>query len=698
MPEIGFEASSTDEEPVAHGGSAAREVVDLRDLDALDAELTGSKAAALARAAAAGLDVLPGVVLTTEFSRQIDAGASLSDHAALVQVFARVNGEGRSLVARSSSVLEDTGASSMAGQFESVVGIRTYSEFVEAVRRVLDSRSRRDAAGTPIAVLVQPLIMPRYGGVLFGVDPVSGRTDRRVVSAVDGAPERLVSGEVNGSRYVLDEKADVVAFSLADGPELPQAHLRQLVALSDTVAHIFGGPQDVEWAIEADGRVMLLQSRPVTTEISGVPVGPIYGPGPVAETFPSPLTELEQDLWVPPLRDAVREAVLLAGTVTRRDLKTTAVVVTVAGHVAIDLRLAGVVTKKRGLLELLNPVAAVRRLGSAWRIGRLRAAIPELAERLVDRVDAELATVPALADLTNRQLIALLHRGYMALRALHGHEILMGLLVGSGTNRMTGASVALRVLAEARQEGLTDQQIVERSPVVLALTAPRIAPRPQLPERSFAAHVETAASPDSDNGILREALRLRVRWIQELTGRAAWELGVRLSETGDLVEPDMIRHMSLDHLDAVFTKRAVVVPALVQTHLHDFGAPLPVSFRLSDRGKVIPEQSDEVGGGRGAGGGSGRGRVTGNTHDPPPGSVLVTTKLTPDLATLLPRLNGVVVETGSVLSHFAILAREAGVAMVVGYANATTSLPEGADVIVDGGTGRVTLLDEEVHQ
>ena len=206
-------------------------------------------------------------------------------------------------------------------------------------------------------------------------------------------------------------------------------------------------------------------------------------------------------------------------------------------------------------------------------------------------------------------------------------------------------------------------------------------------------HLGRDAESGNDNGILREALRLRVRWMQELSGRAAWELGVRLSEAGDLVEPEMIRHMTLEHVEAVFTKRAVVVPALVQTHLHQFGAPLPARFQLSDRGKVLPVRDDrEIGGGTGAGGGTGRGIVTYDAVDPPSGSVLVTTTLAPGLGPLLTRLKGIVAETGSVLSHLAILAREAGVPTVVGHANAVRDLPEGAEVIVDGDTGRVTLV------
>jgi pyruvate,water dikinase len=514
---------------------------------------------------------------------------------------------------------------------------------------------------------------------------------------VRGGPERLVSGEVNGSRYVLDpSSAKVLDFDANDGPALDNTDLRRLLTLSERVASVFGGPQDVEWAIAADKQLWLLQSRPVTTEVRGVPRGPVYGPGPVAETFPSPLTELEEDLWVPPLREAVREAVLLAGAATQAEVDASDLVITVDGHVAIDLRLAGEIKPKRSILQIINPIPAMRRLRGAWRVGRLRAALPRLAENLIDRTDADLEAVPPLTELTSRQLIALLHRSRAILRALHAHEIMIGTLSDTGGNRMTGASVALRVLAEARQDGLSDKEILARSPTVLALTAPRVAPDPELPAEATALHVTTSCQSCSDAGIVREALRLRVRWVQEVSGRAAWELGVRLAADGDLTEPELIRHMNLEHVESVATKRAVVVPKLVSVHEHVFGEPLPAWFQLSDLGKPIRAQcASEVGGGTGAGGGTGSGPVTYDGDEPPTGSVLVTTTLSPGLGPLLTRLEGIVAETGSVLSHLAILAREAGVPTVVGYAGAMEDLPEGAVVFVDGDGGRVTIEDKE---
>jgi pyruvate,water dikinase len=671
-------------------------LVELHDEAALDVTLTGGKAASLARAAGAGLDTLPGVVLTTAFSDAFDAGAQIDSHPAVREAFARASGDQQPLVARSSSVVEDTSDSSMAGQFESVIDIRGFDAFTVAVKRVLTSRARAGAEQEPIAVLVQPLLEPRYGGVMFGIDPVTGRSDCRVISAVHGAPEQLVSGEVRGSRYLLGTDAKVLEFDANDGPQLNRVQLRRLVALSQSVAGVFGGPQDVEWAIADDDTVWLLQSRPITTEVRGAPHGPIYGPGPVAETFPEPLMELENDLWIPPLRDAVREAVTLTGAATQARIDASEIVVSVDGHVAIDLALAGEIQPKRGLLHALNPIPAVHRLRGAWRVGRLRTALPRLSEELLDRVDADLEAVPALADLTSRQLIALLHRSRAILRALHAHEILMGMLTDTGRNRMTGASVALRVLVEARQDGLTDEEILARSPIVLALTAPRVAPAAVLPADASAIHLGSDEDNTNDNGILREALRLRVRWVQELSGRAAWDLGERLTALGQLTEPELIRHMTLEHVEAVATKRAVVIPALVNTHTHRFGSPLPAAFQLSELGKTVRVQmAAEVGGGTGAGGGVGTGPVTYDADNPAAGSVLVTTTLAPGLAPLLTRLNGIVAETGSVLSHLAILAREAGVATVVGYAGAMDDLPEGAVVRVDGENGQVTVRKEQ---
>ena len=74
--------------------------------------------------------------------------------------------------------------------------------------------------------------------------------------------------------------------------------------------------------------------------------------------------------------------------------------------------------------------------------------------------------------------------------------------------------------------------------------------------------------------------------------------------------------------------------------------------------------------------------------------MLVVRTLDPGLAPLLPGLGGLVAETGSVLSHLAILAREYGVPTVVGLAGAAEQLvTDGTWVVVDGTTGEVSALE-----
>lgn len=59
-------------------------------------------------------------------------------------------------------------------------------------------------------MLIQPMVEPTVAGVYFGVDPVSGRSDRRVVTTVRGQPDKLVSGKVDGSRWLVDPHGAVL--------------------------------------------------------------------------------------------------------------------------------------------------------------------------------------------------------------------------------------------------------------------------------------------------------------------------------------------------------------------------------------------------------------------------------------------------------------------------------------------------------
>jgi pyruvate,water dikinase len=74
------------------------------------------------------------------------------------------------------------------------------------------------------------------------------------------------------------------------------------------------------------------------------------------------------------------------------------------------------------------------------------------------------------------------------------------------------------------------------------------------------------------------------------------------------------------------------------------------------------------------------------------GDVLVARTTTPAWTPLFPALAALVTETGGVLSHAAVVAREYGLPAVVGAAGATDAIPDGSRIRVDGGTGTVTIL------
>jgi pyruvate,water dikinase len=75
-----------------------------------------------------------------------------------------------------------------------------------------------------------------------------------------------------------------------------------------------------------------------------------------------------------------------------------------------------------------------------------------------------------------------------------------------------------------------------------------------------------------------------------------------------------------------------------------------------------------------------------------PGDVLVTRVAGPALGHVLSRVSGVVTERGGSTSHFASLARERGIPMVLGVADATRRIPDGAQVAVDGVAGIVRWM------
>jgi pyruvate,water dikinase len=664
--------------------SDAPHVLALHDERASDLQLSGAKAANLATALRAGLPVYPGFVVTTLGTSSLQGPVPSGP---LHDAWRVLSEDGRRpLAVRSSSVVEDSTTSSMAGRFVSILDVSGWSRFVAAVDEVVASAASTEIADAPMAVLVQPMGDARVGGVLFGLDPLTGDRRHLRASVTDGLPEEIVSGRVTGSQLVLTRRGRLRSVSGPVPVSLRSRHRRRLASLARRTERLFGGPQDLEWLIDRDGVVRLLQSRPITAAALPPQGSHPLGPGPVAETFPNALHPLERDLWEPALELGIREALRISGAVSRRALAER-FVVDIGGRVAVDLEALGVVDPPSSLLRHLDPRPPYRHLRAAWRIGRLARALPGIVHDLVAEVDGHLGAVPSLDQLGDLQLLGVLDNASQTLAALHAHEVLAGFFLDERTSSTTGAAVALGALSRGRADGWTDEEILERSPVVLALLPPEIAGDRRLPATPLPHRMPTGEG-DDPMAVAREVLRMRVRWTHELMARTAEELGARAARRGLLREAHDVRDVSLAQL------RELVVAldtGVVHPDADAEPPPLPASFRLAADGTIVPDLA--VGDGPlGVSPGRALGEVT---HDPDDaaGRVLVVPSLDPALAGVLSVVAALVSETGSPLSHLAILAREQRVPVVVGVAAGAAELLPGATVLVDGAAGTVEVQE-----
>jgi pyruvate,water dikinase len=140
-----------------------------------------------------------------------------------------------------------------------------------------------------MGVAVQRMVDAAVSGVMFTCNPVSGDPSTIAVNASWGLGLAVVEGEVTPDEYRLSKVTGEVLqrtvgrkhLEYTAGPKgavrrdvpddrieapcLDDAQLEVLVEMARRVEGHFGSPQDIEWAIDREGGLFLLQSRPVTT-------------------------------------------------------------------------------------------------------------------------------------------------------------------------------------------------------------------------------------------------------------------------------------------------------------------------------------------------------------------------------------------------------------------------------------------------
>lgn len=206
--------------------------------------------------------------------------------------------EGVGLAVRSSAIGEDTIGTSFAGLYESELNVHpdnlleTYLE-IAASKYTPQAMVYRHQHGlrdvdTEMAVGCMAMIDAVAGGVAYTSDPQDA-TDRRIrISAAVGLPKAVVDGRFDADLFVVDRDRRAVvqrrivsqktAFVLRPGegilrqdvpPDVadrPVLTDDQVLAIADIASRLedhFQTPQDVEWAVLADGRIVVLQARPM---------------------------------------------------------------------------------------------------------------------------------------------------------------------------------------------------------------------------------------------------------------------------------------------------------------------------------------------------------------------------------------------------------------------------------------------------
>ena len=309
-----------------------------------DAALVGGKAAGLARLIAKGFRVPPGLCVTTqayhdalqaggldaldrwnrigrapegqreallENCRKIVASLVLTQDlldpldtalTRLEEELATRDGPAGGLLwaVRSSASDEDAEDATSAGIYRTVLGVprgsiaatilECWASQWTPLAFTYRERAPKSAPAPAMAVILQPLLVPRAAGVAYSRHPVSGRADHIMINAVLGLAEPLVSGLMRPDHYVVEignEPASLTViqrditekttarvaepWGLADRslPErdrnksaLDEEDVLELARLVRAVECAIGKPVDVEWASNAEG-LWLLQARPI---------------------------------------------------------------------------------------------------------------------------------------------------------------------------------------------------------------------------------------------------------------------------------------------------------------------------------------------------------------------------------------------------------------------------------------------------
>lgn len=203
------------------------------------------------------------------------------------------------LALRSSAVGEDALGASFAGQYRSELNVSpddvldTWREIVASKYGVtaMTYRHNRGIPDDDVAMCVGGLVMvdALAGGVAYSRNPLDLRDNTAVINAVIGLPKAVVDGSWTPDVFVVsrDMPPRIARRDIARKPgrfvcdpaegvrlqELPEDEQTRPSIADDLAVEIaglaagfevyYGEPQDIEWALDPEGHLIILQSRPL---------------------------------------------------------------------------------------------------------------------------------------------------------------------------------------------------------------------------------------------------------------------------------------------------------------------------------------------------------------------------------------------------------------------------------------------------
>lgn len=252
---------------------------------------------------------------------------------------------------------------------------------------------------------------------------------------------------------------------------------------------------------------------------------------------------------------------------------------------------------------------------------------------------------------------------------------------------------------------ILEQQARRRHQAALAEALRRAGAGPLGPAR--AATLRRVAHWTVTYTAFREDQRYHLDYVLTHLRRLVLEQGRRLADAGVIgeqsdvffLEAEELRHLAAGGRPA--PGLADRVDARKQ-HWRKWRDRLPATFLFDGvetegeivEGDPVPGGPEQEPGGVGASRGAAAGpvRVVRSIADlagVEAGDVLVAHNIDPGWTSVFPLLAGLITETGGVLSHGALLAREYAIPAVMGVTGATTRWHDGEHITVDGSRGRV---------